>query len=95
MQYLLLIHRETKSAPKAEEWTDFISRVQASGMFRGGSELGARELVGDGGRATSTAQVAGFMRFDAEDREALMDLLQSHPVLVHGGSIELCEMPES
>jgi hypothetical protein len=35
------------------------------------------------------------MRFDSEDKQKIIDLLASHPVVVHGGSVELCEMPES
>lgn len=95
MQYLLLIHRDTQSAPTAQEWTAFFSRAEATGLFRGGSELGARELVGEGSMALSTAHVAGYMRFDAEDKVALLDLLKTHPVVLHGGSVELCEMPET
>ena len=35
------------------------------------------------------------MRFDAEDRAKLLELLKQHPVVLHGGSVELCEMPKS
>jgi hypothetical protein len=35
------------------------------------------------------------MRFDADDKQALLDLLATHPNLVHGGTVELCELPKS
>ncbi len=35
------------------------------------------------------------MRFDSDDKEKLLELLKTHPVVVHGGTVELCEMPES
>ncbi len=35
------------------------------------------------------------MRFDADDLNALRALLEDHPVVKHGGTIELCEMPKS
>ena len=92
MQYLLLIHRETKSSPVAEEWTAFFAHAEASGMFRGGSELGEREVVGEGSVVSTTAHIAGFMRFDANDKASLIELLKCHPVVVHGGAVELCEM---
>lgn len=33
------------------------------------------------------------MRFDADSLEAVTLLLERHPLVVHGGSVELCEMP--
>ena len=42
-----------------------------------------------------TDSVAGFMRFETDDKNALMQLLKLHPVLAHGGTLELCEMPKS
>jgi hypothetical protein len=33
------------------------------------------------------------MRFDSEDKQQIIDLLEKHPVVIHGGSAELCEMP--
>ena len=95
MQYLLLIHNDATSRTPTEKWTALFARAQASGMFRGGSEVGRRELLGSGKTTSLTAHIVGFMRFDAEDKEALLDLLQSHPVVVHGGTVELCEMPKS
>jgi hypothetical protein len=35
------------------------------------------------------------MRFDSDNKQALLDLLKSHPAVAHGGSVELCEMPKS
>jgi hypothetical protein len=95
MQYILLIHGNTSSPPSASEWTTFIERAQASGMFRGGSEIGARQVLGKTSGVASTAHIDGYMRFDSEDKQKIIDLLASHPVVVHGGSVELCEMPES
>jgi hypothetical protein len=95
MQYLLLIHRNTDTQPSTEEWNAFFARAQASGWFRGGSEIGRRELIGASDRSHETDHVAGFMRFDADDRDALLGLLRTHPVVIHRGTIELCDMPKS
>ena len=35
------------------------------------------------------------MRFDADSLDALTDLLKCHPTVVHGGTIEICEMPKT
>lgn len=95
MQYLLLIHENTTTPVPEAGWAAFIERARTSGMFRGGSELGKRETLGSGTAVPSSAHIGGYMRFDSEDREALLELLRLHPVLEHGGTVELCEMPES
>lgn len=92
MQYLLLIHGNAKSEATADDWQAFFESAQSSGLFQGGSALGERWLLGDQ-TAQPSNQIAGFMQFKAEDREQVLKLLEQHPVLLHGGSAELCEMP--
>lgn len=94
-QYLLLIQENVKSSPTGEEWEAFFAKVFASGFFKGGSEVGDRVVLGDAQTAKSTDHIVGYMRFDTDDREALLALLEAHPVVVHGGSVELCELPRS
>jgi hypothetical protein len=102
MQYLLLIYNDAESAADAEEWQAFFTRARASGLFVGGSELVAHSVVGDA--AVVTDAVVGYMRFDtaddagskfASDKEALLQLLTLHPVVAHGGTVQLLEMPRS
>ena len=95
IQYLLLIQNNAKSPIDPAEWDRFFAAAKASGMFKGGSALGERILIGDTRSAQSTRHVGGFMRFDADDKAALLELLQQHPVVLHGGSVELCEMPKT
>ena len=95
MQYLALIHKNTVSAPTAAEWERFFEAANATGMFRGGSEIGSRLTVGQKAVADITERVGGYMRFDSDDLERLQALLEDHPVVRHGGTIELCELPES
>jgi hypothetical protein len=94
-QYIVLIQSNLKSEATAEEWRAFFTAAQQSGMFKGGSEIGKRLVVGDASSAKSTAHIVGYMRFDSDDKQQILDLLAGHPVVVHGGSVELCEMPES
>lgn len=67
----------------------FFSAAQECGLFRGGSEIGSRTLVGE------AEHIIGFMRFDSEDEQSVLRLLEKHPVVLHGGSVELCQMPKS
>ncbi len=69
--------------------------AEESGMFRGGSAIGERVTIGDCRSRRSTEHVVGFMRFDSDDKERLLALVARHPVVVRGGSVELCELPRS
>lgn len=95
VQYLLLIHGSTQSDPTSEEWESFFEVARQSGIFRGGSELGDREIIGDHQGAKPSDHIVGFMRFDSEDKDQVLAVLKLHPIVVHGGCVELCAMPES
>lgn len=95
MQYIALIHRNTDTTPTAAEWNCFFELAAETGLFKGGSAIGTRHTVGRKTVPDTTRDVGGFMRFDSEDLSKLNELLQRHPVIKHGGTIELCEMPES
>jgi hypothetical protein len=94
-QYILLIQGNLKSDSTPEEWEVFFTSARQSGLFKGGSEIGKRMVIGDVHSAKSTDHIVGFMRFDSDDRQKILDLLEKHPVVLHGGSVELCEMPNS
>lgn len=94
-QYILLIQGNTKSNSTPEEWNQFFAAARESGLFRGGSEIGDRIALGDPHSLKSTGHVVGYMRFDSEDKQKILDLLKIHPAIIHGGSAELCELPKS
>jgi len=95
MQYIILIQDNQKTESTAEEWDRFVMAAKTSGTFVGGSEIGAREILGDSQSARSTAPIGGYMRFDSDDKETLIELLKLQPVVLHGGSVELCELQKS
>ncbi len=94
-QYLLLIHGNLTSDTTPAEWEAFFIAARQSGFFSGGSEVGRREVIGDLQSAKPTDHIVGYMRFDTDDKQALLDLLKLHPTVLHGGSVELCELPKS
>ncbi len=95
MQYIALIHINTDTNPSSDEWNHFFRIAGKTGMFQGGSAIGARILVGHKDVVDTTEQIGGYMRFDAEEIDSLLKLLEEHPVIKHGGTIELCELPET
>ena len=94
-QYLLLIHPPGETIPSSDEWEDFFEAAHESGTFRGGSEVGNSELIGPDQGAKLSNRLAGYMRFDSDEPNQIRELLKLHPVVVHGGTVELCELPES
>ena len=94
-QYLLLIQGNEKTETTAEEWERFFVAIKASGTFKGGSKVGKREIVGDKSSSHSSEHIVGYMRFDTEEKQTILELLRQHPVVLHGGSVELCELPET
>jgi hypothetical protein len=95
MEYILFIHDNTDTPTKEEDWEKFITLARKSGLFQGGSEIGKRISLGKKEVADTTESVSGYMRFEAEDLEKLKVLLNEHPVLKCGGTLELCELPKS
>lgn len=94
-QYILLIQNNAKTPAQEGQWNDFFEAARSSGLFKGGSEVGKREWIGDTTTAKSTDFIAGYMRFDAADKSEILDLLKIHPVVLNGGTVELCELPRS
>lgn len=94
-EYILLIHDDPKTGASADEWNRFFTAAQESRFFKGGSAIGDRITLGSAPAAKSSDHIVGYMRFDTDDKEKLLSLLNSHPVVVHGGTIELCELPKS
>jgi len=95
MEYILFIHDNTDTPTKEEDWEKFFALAKKRGLFQGGSEIGKRIRLGSKEVADTTESVSGYMRFESEDLVALKDLLNEHPVLKCGGTLELCELPRS
>ena len=95
MEYILFIHDNTDTPAKDQDWERFFVLARKSGLFQGGSEIGKRICLGKKQVADTTRSVSGYMRFEADDLEKLKDLLNEHPVLKCGGTLELCELPKS
>jgi tRNA 2-selenouridine synthase SelU len=77
------------------QWTAFMQQARESGIFRGGSAIANAVQLGEQKVSPVTDSIDGFMRFETDDIERLHALLRSHPVVLCGGTLELCEMPRS
>ena len=92
MQYILFIHNNAQAG--ADEWESFFQKARTSGMFSGGSEIDNRLILGARREPMVSESIGGVMHFETTDKNALLQLLEEHPLLVNGGTLELCEMPK-
>ena len=95
MEYILFIQSNNHSQISEQEWSEFFIGARQSGIFLGGSEIGPPRQYGAAINTPITRDIGGFMRFEADVLRRLEALIKKHPVVLHGGSVELCEMPRS
>ena len=95
MEYILFIHKNTDSETTSEQWNEFFIAAKESGVFLGGSEISNQLQIGNKPVQKITDSVGGYMRFEAENKNTILELLKQHPVILQGGTLELCEMPKS
>jgi len=80
-----------KGAGNAEDWAPYIDKLIQSGTFRGGSELGNGSCESKANQ-NGDCSVTGFMRFEADNKQQVMDLLPGNPVYEAGGEVEVLEI---
>ncbi len=84
-QYLLLIHDNSRCPTLSDDWDRFFEAARQSGTFRGSSEIGTGEFIGKAStEALSSNHITRYMRFDSDDKQAVLDLLTQRPVVKHG-----------
>lgn len=95
MEYILFIHKNTDIATTEEQWQAFFTMAKNSGVFQGGSEIANQLQIGKKSVQKITDTIGGFMRFESEDKNEILALLEHHPIALQGGTLEICEMPKS
>lgn len=95
MEYILFIHNNVDNLTTDEQWNTFFTAARSSGIFAGGSEIGKRIQIGNKQVRPITDSVDGYMRFETDDINKIHELLKLHPVIIQGGTVELCELPKS
>jgi hypothetical protein len=92
--YILLMH--TDGGPEAgDAWEAYIEKLNALGVFRGGSSIGAgTTLRKQGAPGPLAAHLAGFIRVEAPNLEAARKLVEGNPAYEAGATVEVRELPE-
>lgn len=95
MEYILFIHKNIDTPTTERQWDLFFTEAKKSGVFLGGSEVTNQIKIGKKSVKNITNDIGGFMRFESEDINKILALLEKHPVIIQGGTLELCEMPKT
>lgn len=95
MQYLILIHSNGTTESTQDQWDYFFKVANDSDCFKGGSELGNKSVYGKIEPENSIEHIGGFLRFDINDINQLHEILNHLPIIINGGTVDICEMPES
>ncbi|PCJ55431.1 MAG: hypothetical protein COA79_20725 [Planctomycetota bacterium] len=95
MQYLVLIHSNPTKQSTNEEWESFFTIANKSGSFKGGSEVGNKIRYGNIDTKSSIDHINGYMRFDVNKLSELHEILENLPIIINGGTVDICELPES
>ncbi|WP_068074568.1 hypothetical protein [Novosphingobium lentum] len=92
-EFMLLMHDDTLSPSDDSAWEAYFSALRASGVFDGGSSIGGGQAV----RKTNPAgpvslHINGFIRLRADSESAAMKWVESNPVFLAGGTVEVREL---
>lgn len=91
--FIFLMHNDAPAGPRAAAWPPYLAKLQAAGVFDGGSAIGGGECLRQGDAAAALSPLGGYLRLQAKDIEAAKALLAGNPVYEAGGTVEIRELP--
>lgn len=98
-EYILFMHDDAVDraiAGDGSRWGQYLSALRASGLFDGGSAIGAGILAAKGCSDKPAAlDVTGYLRVRAESLDAAKRFLDGNPVFDAGGTVEIRELPKT
>ena len=97
MTSFMLLYNGPPTAPDAshEGWPEWFESLGDKLVDRGSPMSAGFVIRGDGTTSDTAPSVNGYSVIRAEDRDAVRDLLRSHPFLAAGGEhrIDVYEVP--
>jgi len=93
--YLFLTHRLPQGPSEPEgAWPSYLDRLRRTGHFSGGSAIGGGLSVSRSGTTPDTSShLTGYIRVSADSIDEACKLLEGHPVIEAGGTVEVRELP--
>jgi hypothetical protein len=94
-EFILLMHADTVSQEQEADWDRYISTLNATGKFRGGSSIGGGEPFCKSGVPEPGSQLTGYLRIEAYDLNEARSSLQGNPTYEAGGTVSVRELVSS
>ena len=95
MQYILFVHNNVVEPTTSEQWGQFFEAARRKGVFKGGSAINPGLVTGVEPQQMASSIIAGYMLFNSDDVKKIHEVLKLHPVVIQGGTVELCEAPKT
>jgi hypothetical protein len=93
--FIFLMHADTTSPERDEDWEPYIGRLIEAGCFQGGSSIGQGQAFRkEGDAAPLTRQLSGYIKIQAESLEGACAALEGNPTYEAGGTVEIRELVE-
>ncbi|CAN5321820.1 hypothetical protein BH11PSE2_BH11PSE2_01070 [soil metagenome] len=94
--FILFMHDDARETRAEANWPAYFAKLNATGAFQGGSEIGGGVCVRkDGASVAIAGHLGGFIRIEARNLEHAQTLLAGNPVYEAGGTVEIRELPKS
>jgi hypothetical protein len=93
-EFIFFMHSDAANdADNDAAWEAYLTRLQRTRRFLGGSSIGNGACFTKGRSAPAiTTHVSGFIRVEAEDIASAQQLLDGNPTFEAGGTVEIREL---
>jgi len=91
--FILLMHADTTSPERDEDWEGYIGRLIGEGIFQCGSSIGPGQAYRkQGDAAPLMRQLTGYLKIQADSLEVARAALIGNPTFEAGGTVEVREL---
>lgn len=92
-ELIFLMHGDTMSEEKADDWESYIEKLIATGNFQGGSSIGKGIALRKGHPIVpSSDEITGFIRIHGISLDEAHEYLIGNPTYEAGGTVEVREL---
>lgn len=93
-EFIFLMHDDSET--QGVSWEPYLTRLNESGAFSGGSAIGDGVCVNKIAEDVPvTHHIVGYIRVTADNLAHAKSLLAGNPVYEAGGTVEIRELPRS
>jgi hypothetical protein len=96
MDFILLMHGDSVDRDGNEDWSTYLQALDAKGVLRGGSAIGAGTCLRLNNPAPRTTDhLVGYVKIEARDLEHAREFVSGNPVYEAGGTVEIRALPRT